>query len=403
MVDRTDLDALLIGALYGELTPADEARLTAHLASHPADRTALEDLTHTRDAVRASGLHAVWLEPPQAVSARVLQEAARRAPAAQASWFHRFVRSLTAHPALAAAMTIVLVAGVASTLYVRRADKFGEVSESDRAAVAVQSRVEQSAPVPTATAAPVVAPVPVPAAPSSEGSAAGGGDAPAAEATETGKNAAVALRESAKAGAPQKPVAKSRPPSGMVVDSRALEPKDLDEEAPRARTVSKLAKQDDSALRRQTASGPPAGALGGNPSTLGEANQAPAQGFAAPAAAAPPPPPAPAHAEIADDKSDGAPSSWAQRQRDQVIAYVHANNCRAAAAAAVEIYNRAPDFYESNIATDREIKPCLPYVTSERARVDRARAAKRDNAEPSSQAAPAASDPSPSATPPVRK
>ena len=27
MVDRQDIDALLIGALYGELTPADEARL----------------------------------------------------------------------------------------------------------------------------------------------------------------------------------------------------------------------------------------------------------------------------------------------------------------------------------------------------------------------------------------
>ena len=31
MVDAQDIDALLIGALYGELTPADEARLVAHL------------------------------------------------------------------------------------------------------------------------------------------------------------------------------------------------------------------------------------------------------------------------------------------------------------------------------------------------------------------------------------
>ena len=37
MVDRQDIDALLISALYGELTPADEARLTMHLESHPAD------------------------------------------------------------------------------------------------------------------------------------------------------------------------------------------------------------------------------------------------------------------------------------------------------------------------------------------------------------------------------
>ena len=40
MVDQ-ELDALLVGALYGELGPADEARLAAHLESHPTDRTAL--------------------------------------------------------------------------------------------------------------------------------------------------------------------------------------------------------------------------------------------------------------------------------------------------------------------------------------------------------------------------
>jgi len=47
MTDRMDIDALLIGALYGELTFADEARLTAHLESYPADRNALADLTRT--------------------------------------------------------------------------------------------------------------------------------------------------------------------------------------------------------------------------------------------------------------------------------------------------------------------------------------------------------------------
>ena len=78
MAERTDLDALLVSALYGELAPADEARLAAHLESHPADRSALADLTHTRDAVRASRLFAVQLEPPQSVSARLLQEADRK-------------------------------------------------------------------------------------------------------------------------------------------------------------------------------------------------------------------------------------------------------------------------------------------------------------------------------------
>ena len=50
MVDRQDIDALLVGALYGELTPADEARLAAHLESHPGDRNSTR--LHLPDARR---------------------------------------------------------------------------------------------------------------------------------------------------------------------------------------------------------------------------------------------------------------------------------------------------------------------------------------------------------------
>jgi anti-sigma factor RsiW len=121
MVDRTDIDALLISALYGELTPADEARLTAHLESHPADRTALADLTQTRAAVRDSRILAVQLDPPPSVSTLLLREAARRAPRPreEAGWFLRFTRSFMAHPAMAAAAMLVFVVGVAGTIYAR--------------------------------------------------------------------------------------------------------------------------------------------------------------------------------------------------------------------------------------------------------------------------------------------
>ena len=34
MVVDQDIDALLIGALYGELTPAEEAKLQMHFESH---------------------------------------------------------------------------------------------------------------------------------------------------------------------------------------------------------------------------------------------------------------------------------------------------------------------------------------------------------------------------------
>src|SRR5262245_55868751 len=131
-MDRQDIDALLIGALYGELTPADEARLAAHLDSHPADRGALDDLKSARQAVRESRIFDLQLDPPQAVSALLLQEAHRRAPKrvvredAKEGWFARFTRAFMAHPAMAAAAMLVLVVGVAGTLYVRKGDHLSE-------------------------------------------------------------------------------------------------------------------------------------------------------------------------------------------------------------------------------------------------------------------------------------
>jgi hypothetical protein len=121
-MDRHDIDALLVGALYGELTPADEARLTAHLESHPADRGALDDLKSARAKVRESRIFDLQAEPPQHISALLLQEAHRRAPKKvvaddgekRDSWFWRFARSFALHPAMAAAAMLVVVLGVSA-------------------------------------------------------------------------------------------------------------------------------------------------------------------------------------------------------------------------------------------------------------------------------------------------
>jgi hypothetical protein len=152
MVERQDIDALLIGSLYGELSSADEARLQAHLESHPADRTALDRLTHARDAVRRSRILEVQLEPPQAVSALLMQEAARRAPAkaeGRESWFVRLRRSFLMHPAMAAAAMLVVVLGVAGTLYVRKGDHF---ASPEVAADRMERAGAGSAAAPTAAA-----------------------------------------------------------------------------------------------------------------------------------------------------------------------------------------------------------------------------------------------------------
>src|SRR5262249_13142161 len=100
---------------------------------------------------------AFQFEPPQAISALLLQEASRRAPRAAtdrgeaATWFQRFVRSFTAHPAMAAAATLVLVITAAGTLYLRGANQLA------RPEMAVIDRAPASS-VPTGTA-PASAPV----------------------------------------------------------------------------------------------------------------------------------------------------------------------------------------------------------------------------------------------------
>lgn len=131
-----DFDALLMGALYGELSAVEESRLQAHLAAHPADQQIFHELTRTREAIRA-GVAAAFVEPPQAISALLLQEAARRAPkiapetsgAAEGGgrWM-RWLTSLLAHPGLAAAAMLVVVVGVAGSMYLRGSAKLAETT-----------------------------------------------------------------------------------------------------------------------------------------------------------------------------------------------------------------------------------------------------------------------------------
>ncbi|HEX3475018.1 MAG TPA: hypothetical protein VHT91_08250 [Kofleriaceae bacterium] len=486
MVDRTDIDALLIGALYGELTPADEARLMAHLESHPADRTALDDLTRTRAAVRDSRILAFQLDPPQAISALLLQEAARRAPRAvtdrgeAATWFHRFVRSFAAHPAMAAAATLVLVSSVAGLLYLRGTDQYARPD-----AVAIER-----APAPAVPTSAVAPPPPPPAtveaaatgaAPAGAGSGAYPGrldgtsagtednfaakgelakpQAPAAgdpstaqgnlpgrasyEETHAAGFGAVRDAELRKLGEATKP-APARPSKPQAVRGIELrtpqpQPKDLqdsDDEKPATRRreatgggrpAKEKQIQEHDARGAAPGGGAPATTPAAPPPPPAPAPQAAgpaAANFDAPASAAneakrpparsanqlPPPAAAPSTANAqnaqVDRRTDKAASSidgdakqapadrtlleWARKQREQVIAYVNANRCRDAASAAVEIYNRAPDYYNASVATDRQIKPCLAYVTAERDRADRSRANKNAaDVQAPAQAAPA--------------
>ncbi|CAN5817577.1 hypothetical protein BH11MYX3_BH11MYX3_26920 [soil metagenome] len=159
MLERQEIDALLISSLYGELTPTEETRLASHLEANPSDKLALAALSSTREAVRESRILQVQLDPPQQISALLLQEAARRAPKSAESegWFARLARSFMAHPAMAAAAMLVVVLGVTTLVKNRKGDQFAESSApvaSQAVGSGSNSTIDQGALAPTTSATP---------------------------------------------------------------------------------------------------------------------------------------------------------------------------------------------------------------------------------------------------------
>ncbi|HEY5921235.1 MAG TPA: hypothetical protein VIV11_06175 [Kofleriaceae bacterium] len=440
-MDRHDIDALLIGALYGELTPADEARLSAHLDSHPTDRGALDDLKSARQAVRESRIFELQLDPPQAVSALLLQEAHRRAPKRvvvreeeKESWFYRFTRTFMAHPAMAAAAMLVLVVGVASMLYVKKGeDAFVEQVEAPT--------TKNEAPPP---ADPAIAP-------NTTTETIGADQGGLAEGSR-GSSFAVGLHD--KADDQENDLAKAAPSTrdrsvdNLKEQKNALERQDayrredtkkktasgsirVDTPRPQPKELpSKAGAKGDSSADFDFKSDP---VVGGATTTgtfsaapsggggAGAASSGRAPGTAGPAPSTPPrvttapPPPAatptapvaqaPAkptsptskqsvtkEAEKTEAKpADAAPAkdsnliAWAKGEHNRTRSLVAKGDCIAAAKIAVNISNRAPEYFSQNVSTDIALKKCQRYIAeardAEAERSGKARSQKRVNAD----------------------
>jgi len=446
-MDRQDIDALLIGALYGELTPADEARLTAHLESHPGDRGALDDLKVARQAVAESRIFAVQLEPPQAVSALLLQEAHRRAPKYVApaeqkeSWFFRFSRMFLAHPAMAAAAMLVLVMGGAGIMYMKKGDQFA-TQEASEARYSSDSKDYAAAP----TAAPAAAQGSAAAAGSGmnaglyEG-AAGTASISAESADEKAPESASDRWENKKAEAERHDPADGKlqkaPSRGIAVGTDKGMVKELD----RAKGARGGKNDDAFGLDFGDSTGSP-GASGGGGAGAGRAATGAAMGGEQQQGYAQPPPPAvaapsrtatgsvsttpprapapapapdakaapakvatkataapapdkPAESTIAqaprtEAKTDSSLLAWAKGEHARAVALAQKGECTAAAKLALGVSTRASEYYAQYMATDRALKQCAQYINAERDRdaekSAKSRAQKRTNVD---EAAPA--------------
>jgi len=387
-MDRQDIDALLVGALYGELTPADEARLAVHLESHPTDRGALDDLKTARQAVRESRIFDIQLDPPQAVSALLLQEAHRRAPkrvvheGEKEGWFARFTRTFFAHPAMAAAAMLVVVVGVAGTLYVRKGDQFAQKEVATAPTSAAGSAALTDETKPTAAADPSANAL----------DAATGGESSynvdLAEKDISGKDgegkadkakldrapAAERKREESPKVAEKPQPQQKKAVRGINVQTKQPQPKEL------AKSSESQLAFDDEAAPAKTAA--PKGAATGAGGTAAHA-ESPA-GIAAPSrttAQAPPPAAAPASPPV-----DPSLIAWAKQTLEQAASLAQeGGKCDRAAQLVQQIAEKAPTFYSSTVATDRRLKGCQSYIVKLREQQseekNKARAQKRVNAD----------------------
>jgi len=382
MLDCSKIDGLMMDWLYQELDESSSARVAEHVQGCPRCSAEASALQRTREAFRELSP----VEPPVAVSAILLHEAARRAPAAAAvparggedgfwarlrSWF----RPIAMHPAAAAIATLVLVAGVAGTLYVRHGDEMTDTPDLDRAPVA-------AAESPKAEQTPAAPAVDMPVAPPAEAEAQGN-TADTERADRDGYTADVLGSED------QRKLAKA---------TAKLEEAPADEAAKEYSITKKPAATPRSKKAKPVEKGPIANAVsgadpliegeldmkggiggGGASATRGRAADKMQQAAQPPAA----PPPstssstattgnAPGAIDFAQDGDSGGYRVYKQKpmtsaelkaSEGKLGAAVKKKNCLEAARIANDILDRNRDYYYKKVAG--QTKPCQMAVTAE--------------------------------------
>jgi hypothetical protein len=116
--------------LYDELEPAERARFDEHVQ----DCTRCFDELASLAKVRTMFRDFPEMEPPAASAAVLMHEAGKRAPARARgdqkeglwAWLTGFFAPVLAHPALAAAASLILVVTVAGSLYMRGKSQYAE-------------------------------------------------------------------------------------------------------------------------------------------------------------------------------------------------------------------------------------------------------------------------------------
>ncbi len=403
------MDGLLMDWLYDELDPSSSAKVAQHVDGCSRCSTEMAALRRTRAAFRGMS----HLEPPAAISAILLHEAARRSPGAMVAegaarhspfWerVRAWLRPIGHHPGLAAMASLLLVAGVAGALYVRRGWDIGAAHEVPATAPAASPAPPPPGPEQSVFAdqgerekggaagaldeqngPQAVAPGPAQTqSAASEPARPGGGersDGYAAGLLDGDKEAD--LREAEYAQAPEETSRRKRAPLSKVAEGRAKNEakKSI---ASRDRSESQAGKQAEGDINRRGIDPAAADVLasdgaGAKPATNAVSGAAPAaepekavRGGAAVATAKP-------DTDDARTRSlSKKEAGWLSVQEQRLTALARGKRCREAAAIANDILDRNPEYYVRRIRDSKEVEPCRSYVGVETKR----RAARRAKA-----------------------
>ena len=335
----------LVSLLYGELEPDAAERAGARVAADPVLSARLGEMRRVRELFGALEDE----EPPARLTAQLMAEAARSAPQArkaaappEAGFWARFVswlQPIVQRPALAAAASLVLVAGVAGVLYLKKGEELTSTAPppapaADSAASALEGTATGTTAEPTAT------PPPAAAEPAQDptGAAAGDDDEAAAEAP--------AAKE------------RSRGEKQVARRSKAAEPADRKnayQEAParpavKSGTVYGLSEQEMVPRDQAPAdTGKGGGAVGGAASDPSKAD--------APAPQAPPPPPAPTTAPAEETKA--APRPNVRDLHKRAVDAALDNRCSEVKMLAGQVRGADATYYARSFATDARLQKCL--------------------------------------------
>jgi anti-sigma factor RsiW len=345
----------LVALLYGELDGEEAARTGARVEADPALSARLGEMRRVRELFSSMADE----EPPSRLTAQLLAEAARSAPQvrsaaapAEAGLWARFVswlQPLVQRPALAAAASLVLVAGVAGVLYMRKGEELTSTApESKTASTAPEDRWGE------ATAKPEPPPPPITAAtPADTGSAESGAQGQADESA----GAEIAKSEAAK---PARESSRRKKAVGGVAGgdkNRSFE-KAPPRPAVKSGTVYGLSEQE-MVPREEPPAANQAGPGGGGAAP--EQKKADDRGPAAEPAPAPQATPPPA------DTKPSAPRADARTLHQRAIDAALDQRCDEVRSLAGQVRAADPSYYAKSFVTDTRLKGCLSGGSTKKA------------------------------------